>query len=209
MTYFGTNIKKIRQLKGLSQQAFAELLELNRGVISSYEEGRAEPKIESLLKIAKILNLTTDDLLSKPVTINKITNFSEIEHLIPSKEKENISVYELDKTNQVQNFDLQKILANLNFVYKVDEQLAQKSMYTEGSYLLLAKRNQESISKNLNYLCFQNGQFEILEDINSTENTYLILGEIQSKGRKSGSLQSILDRLEKVETEIKKIKQDK
>lgn len=209
MTYFGTNIKKIRQLKGLSQQAFAELLELNRGVISSYEEGRAEPKIESLLKIAKILNLTTDDLLSKPVTINKITNFSEIEHLIPNKERENVSVYELDKTNHFQNFDLQKILANLSFVYKVDEQLAQKSMYTEGSYLLLAKLDQESISKSQNYLCFQNGQFEVLESINSTENTYLILGEIQSKGIKSGSLQSLLDRLEKVESEIKALKKHK
>lgn len=208
MTYFGTNIKKIRQIKGLSQQAFAELLELNRGVISSYEEGRAEPKIESLLKIAKILNLTTDDLLSKPVTINKITNFSEIEHLIPNKERENVSVYELDKTNHFQNFDLQKILASLSFVYKVDEQLAQKSMYTEGSYLLLAKLNQESISKNQNYLCFQNGQFEITGEINSAENAYLIIGEIQSKGRKRRDLQSILDRLEKVEKALENIKKD-
>lgn len=208
MTYFGTNIKKIRQIKGLSQQAFAELLELNRGVISSYEEGRAEPKIESLLKIAKILNLTTDDLLSKPVTINKITNFSEIEHLIPNKERENISVYELDKTNHFQNFDLQKILANLSFVYKVDEQLAQKSMYTEGSYLLLAKLNQESISKNQNYLCFQNGQFQITGEINSAENAYLIIGEIQSKERKRRNLQSILDRLEKVEKALENIKKD-
>ena len=73
MTYFGTNIKKIRQIKGLSQQAFAEMLDLNRGVISSYEEGRAEPKIETLLRIATILDLTTDELLSKPITINKIT----------------------------------------------------------------------------------------------------------------------------------------
>lgn len=208
MTYFGTNIKKIRQIKGLSQQAFAELLELNRGVISSYEEGRAEPKIESLLKIAKILNLTTDDLLSKPVTINKITNFSEIEHLIPNKERENVSVYELDKTNHFQNFDLQKILANLSFVYKVDEQLAQKSMYTEGSYLLLAKLNQESISKNQNYLCFQNGQFQITGEINLAENAYLIIGEIQSKGRKRRDLQSILDRLEKVEKALENIKKD-
>ena len=133
-------------------------------------------------------------------------HISEIEHLIPNKERENVSVYELDKTNHFQNFDLQKILANLSFVYKVDEQLAQKSMYTEGSYLLLAKLNQESISKNQNYLCFQNGQFEITGEIKSAENAYLIIGEIQSKGRKRRDLQSILDRLEKVEKALENIK---
>ena len=48
----GTNIKKIRAAKNLSQQAFADLFELTRGNISSYEENRAEPKLETAIKIA-------------------------------------------------------------------------------------------------------------------------------------------------------------
>jgi transcriptional regulator with XRE-family HTH domain len=57
MSLFGANIKKIRQVKGLSQKTFADLLDLNRGVISSYEEGRAEPKIETILKVANHFSL--------------------------------------------------------------------------------------------------------------------------------------------------------
>lgn len=40
MSKVGRNIKKIRSVKGLSQQAFAYLFSLTRGNISSYEELR-------------------------------------------------------------------------------------------------------------------------------------------------------------------------
>ena len=52
MSYFGKNIRKIRSLKSLSQQAFAELFDLKRGTLGAYEEGRSEPKLETLIKIA-------------------------------------------------------------------------------------------------------------------------------------------------------------
>nr|WP_243464435.1 helix-turn-helix transcriptional regulator [Riemerella anatipestifer] len=86
MTYFGTNIKKIRQIKGLSQQAFADMLNLTRGIISSYEDGRAEPKVETLLRIAQFLDMKADDLISKPLTVNQLANFEEVEDLIYKKE---------------------------------------------------------------------------------------------------------------------------
>ena len=46
MSFFGKNIKKIRSVKSLSQQAFADLFDLKRGTLGAYEEGRSEPKIE-------------------------------------------------------------------------------------------------------------------------------------------------------------------
>jgi transcriptional regulator with XRE-family HTH domain len=76
MSIFGKNIKKIRSVRGLTQSQLAEMLQVNRGMISSYEEGRAEPKIETILKTAEVFQLSTDMLLKSNVTVNQLTHFS-------------------------------------------------------------------------------------------------------------------------------------
>jgi transcriptional regulator with XRE-family HTH domain len=53
MSKIGSNIRKIRTVKGLNQSQFAELFDLNRARIGAYEEGRAEPKIDVVIEIAK------------------------------------------------------------------------------------------------------------------------------------------------------------
>ncbi|MDK2771272.1 MAG: helix-turn-helix domain-containing protein [Flavobacterium sp.] len=202
MTYFGTNIKKIRQIKGLSQQAFAEMLDLNRGVISSYEEGRAEPKIETLLRIATILDLTTDELLSKPITINKITNFNEIEDLVSRQSSNESILQEITPNNEVKPFDLQKILADIDFVFTVDDILAGKSIYSKGNVLLLSS-NLDKVDVNCFYLLFDktNG-VKISEEIEKNKLVYKIVGVIQTSQNIS-LMTSILNRLEKIESKLK------
>ena len=202
MTYFGTNIKKIRQIKGLSQQAFAEMLDLNRGVISSYEEGRAEPKIETLLRIATILDLTTDELLSKPITINKITNFNEIEDLVSRQSSIEPILQEITPNNEVKPFDLQKILADIDFVFTVDDILAGKSIYSKGNVLLLSS-NLDKVDVNCFYLLFDktNG-VKISEEIEKNKLVYKIVGVIQTSQNIS-LMTSILNRLEKIESKMK------
>lgn len=65
MSIFGNNIKKLRTLHQLSQQEFGDLFELSRGSIGSYEEGRADRKIHSLVKIAAYFKVNIHDLLSR------------------------------------------------------------------------------------------------------------------------------------------------
>ncbi|WP_437919136.1 helix-turn-helix domain-containing protein [Sphingobacterium sp. LRF_L2] len=77
MSQIGNNIKKLRNVKGLSQQAFADLFGLTRGNISSYEERRAEPKIEIMLQIAKYFSIPIAELLEKQLTVNEILNFED------------------------------------------------------------------------------------------------------------------------------------
>ncbi|MFD2552779.1 helix-turn-helix domain-containing protein [Sphingobacterium tabacisoli] len=77
MSQIGINIKKLRKVKGLSQQAFADLFNLTRGNISSYEELRAEPKIEVVLHIAKYFCIPVSELLEKQLTVNEILNFGD------------------------------------------------------------------------------------------------------------------------------------
>lgn len=76
MSIFGRNIKKIRILKNMNQQEFGELFEISRGSIGSYEEGRAEPKIDSVIKIAKKFDLSIDHILTKELTVNELSNFA-------------------------------------------------------------------------------------------------------------------------------------
>ncbi|MCF6183796.1 MAG: helix-turn-helix domain-containing protein [Bacteroidales bacterium] len=77
MSYIGKNIRKIRISKKLTQTEFAELFDLKRTAVGSYEEGRAEPKIETLIKIADYYKLSLDQLLRKELTVNEIFKFRE------------------------------------------------------------------------------------------------------------------------------------
>ncbi|WP_459211265.1 helix-turn-helix domain-containing protein [Aquimarina rhabdastrellae] len=77
MSFFGKNIKKIRSVKGLSQQAFAELFDLKRGTLGAYEEGRSEPKIETIIKIANYFSIKIDTLLTDELTVNELLKFKE------------------------------------------------------------------------------------------------------------------------------------
>lgn len=76
MTKIGANIKKIRTTKGLSQHAFADLFELTRGNISSYEESRAEPRIETVVRIANYFCIPLDHFITQNITINEILKFN-------------------------------------------------------------------------------------------------------------------------------------
>jgi transcriptional regulator with XRE-family HTH domain len=75
MSFFGKNIRKIRTVKTLSQQSFAELFDLKRRTLGAYEEGRSEPKIDTIIKIANYFSIPIDDLLTKELTVNSLLKF--------------------------------------------------------------------------------------------------------------------------------------
>ena len=75
MSYVGKNIRKLRAVKKLSQAAFAELFGLARPSVGAYEEGRSEPKMETLIQIAQHFGLSVDLLLTKELTLNELYNF--------------------------------------------------------------------------------------------------------------------------------------
>lgn len=76
MSVFGKNIRKIRSVRGLTQAQLAEMIDVSRGQISSYEEGRAEPKIETILKTAEVFHINTDLLLLGNLTVNQLAGFT-------------------------------------------------------------------------------------------------------------------------------------
>lgn len=61
--FFTTNLKHLRKSRGMSQEAFALKVGLNRGNIVSYEKGAAEPNIRNLMRIADFLEISIEDLV--------------------------------------------------------------------------------------------------------------------------------------------------
>ena len=49
------NIKYLRKKQGLTQQQFADVMEIKRSLVGAYEEERAEPKYDLLQKFAHYL----------------------------------------------------------------------------------------------------------------------------------------------------------
>ena len=60
----GTNIKKIREEKGIKQQTVADLIAMHRSNYSKIESGQRELSIDALNKIAKYFGMTTDQIIN-------------------------------------------------------------------------------------------------------------------------------------------------
>lgn len=57
------NIKKRRLEKNLTQQQLADLIKIDRSVISDFENNKLNPSLERAMQIATILECTIDDLI--------------------------------------------------------------------------------------------------------------------------------------------------
>ncbi len=65
MVKLNENIRVLRKKLSLTQDQFAQQLGIKRSLIGAYEEGRAEPKLELLQKMAEVFSITVDDLIGK------------------------------------------------------------------------------------------------------------------------------------------------
>ena len=59
----GQNLKRIRTAKDISQGDIARVLDVSRGYISTIENGKTNPTLSTIARIAKALGVTNDELL--------------------------------------------------------------------------------------------------------------------------------------------------
>lgn len=62
-TKLGQNVKKIRNKKGMSQGDISRKLNMDRGYISSIENGRRNPTLTTIEKIASALGVDINELI--------------------------------------------------------------------------------------------------------------------------------------------------
>lgn len=61
-----TNLRKIREERGLSQTELAEGVQISQTAIARYESGEQNPRVEVLIRLANFLHVRTDELLGQP-----------------------------------------------------------------------------------------------------------------------------------------------
>lgn len=99
MSNISSNIKYLRKKKGLTQQQFADALEIKRASVGAYEEDRAEPKYELLRKMADFFDLTMDELVQdviddkwKPIPKSNASNLRVLSITVDQDDNENIEL---------------------------------------------------------------------------------------------------------------------
>jgi transcriptional regulator with XRE-family HTH domain len=68
MSLVSNNIKFLRKKLHFTQEQLAEKIGIKRSLLGAYEEGRADPRLNNLLVIASVFNVTVDLLISKDIS---------------------------------------------------------------------------------------------------------------------------------------------
>ncbi|PUV26017.1 MULTISPECIES: XRE family transcriptional regulator [Sphingobacterium] len=99
MSNISSNLKFLRKGKKITQQQFADIMEIKRASVGAYEEDRAEPKYELLKKIAEFYGLTMDELANdviddkwKPVPKSNASNLRVLSVTVDGSDRENIEL---------------------------------------------------------------------------------------------------------------------
>ncbi len=59
----GQNLKRIRTKKAISQTKIARELDIDRAFISNIENGKTNPTLSTIAKLAKVLGVSANELL--------------------------------------------------------------------------------------------------------------------------------------------------
>jgi len=59
----GKNLKRIRTAKGISQGKIARILKVGRSFITNIENGKTNPTLDTIAKIAKAIDVSVGELM--------------------------------------------------------------------------------------------------------------------------------------------------
>ena len=99
MANISNNLRYLRKKKGLTQQQFADLMEIKRSLVGAYEEDRADPRYDLLKKFASFFELSIDELINeqindkwKPKPKSDASNLRVLSISVDSEDRENIEL---------------------------------------------------------------------------------------------------------------------
>ena len=61
----GKRLRALRKARGLTQQELGELLGVSASAVGMYEQGRREPDLATLVKLADIFGVSVDHLIGR------------------------------------------------------------------------------------------------------------------------------------------------
>lgn len=69
---FGENLRRLRIRSGMTQEDLGRAMEKSKNNISQYETGKREPDLATLLRLAELFRVTTDELLGRPAVFRHV-----------------------------------------------------------------------------------------------------------------------------------------
>lgn len=67
MNYLASNLRFLRKQKSITQNDLADQLDVQRTMISAYEDGRSEPKLSTLQKLSEIFEVGLEELMEHDI----------------------------------------------------------------------------------------------------------------------------------------------
>ena len=61
----GNNLRKLRKMAGLTQKDIADMLNIHTSTVTKYERDDREPDLDTLCRLADVLEITVDELLGR------------------------------------------------------------------------------------------------------------------------------------------------
>lgn len=91
MALFGARIRMLRQQQGLTQQAVADQLQIDRTTYTKYEAGRVSPDQQGLVHLAVLFGVSVDSLLGhRESTVQTALNSSDQPITVLSNEEKHM-----------------------------------------------------------------------------------------------------------------------
>jgi len=214
MSQIGKNIRKIRATKGLSQSAFANIFDITRASVGAYEEGRAEPKTDFILQMAKHFSIPLESLLTEELTVNKLTKFNvkailDTNHAIKKKSIPYINNWNWDDfisgdpLPEDFTIDFPDNFINGDIAFEVTNQI--QTDLENGTVLICKELNTPNSAGDYLIISKDDARVEHLKSVKSLKASYKRLFIINQKivNLNSGSTNTLESRLAKLEKEIK------
>lgn len=100
----GIRVKEIRSSLAMSQQTFADAIEISKGMVSLIESGKKKPSRDTVTKIANLGNVSTDYVIG----------VSDYKNLDESKSSEvKIELHDMISKIEKLDEDKQKLILNM------------------------------------------------------------------------------------------------
>lgn len=101
----GEQIQKLRIEKGLTQERFAEFMEVSRQSISKWELGQAVPDVDKIIRMSELFDVSTDTILLRNVPAEKNKNSLHLGtvYLVVKDFEKSVDFYEKFLGTKVEN----------------------------------------------------------------------------------------------------------
>lgn len=154
MSHFNKNIRYYRKKRRLTQDAFAEFLDIKKGKLIAWEN-KSEPKFGELVRICELLKVNLIDFITQEITDENMHEFFADKNVSTENFNEPLPLYGKDRSNLFnQNIEDLDVFSIIDRVIYTNDASARReladALKTEVGKLLLDLAHQKD--KNIRLL---------------------------------------------------------